>query len=111
MHHGKNAARQRGYGQQLNHAHQWETNRQCDQQLDIAAANHSSLVDDQQQQEQMLSGQQASNPELEDLLDAISDKYTQLIIDRARGMEKLGLVWDVVRISPERQKRKSVSPA
>lgn len=29
----------------------------------------------QQQQRQMLSGQQANNPELEDLLDAISDKY------------------------------------
>jgi hypothetical protein len=27
------------------------------------------------------------------------------------GLEKLGLVWDVVRISPERQARKSVSPA
>ena len=43
---GKNAAGQRGYGQQLNHAHQWETNRQCDQQLDIAAANPSPLVYD-----------------------------------------------------------------
>jgi stearoyl-CoA desaturase (delta-9 desaturase) len=27
------------------------------------------------------------------------------------GMEKLGLVWDVVRISPERQARKAASPA
>src|SRR6516165_10902123 len=39
MHQGKNAACQCGYGQQLDHAHQWETNRQCDQQLDITAAN------------------------------------------------------------------------
>jgi stearoyl-CoA desaturase (Delta-9 desaturase) len=27
------------------------------------------------------------------------------------GMEKLGLVWDVVRVSPERQARKAASPA
>jgi stearoyl-CoA desaturase (delta-9 desaturase) len=25
-----------------------------------------------------------------------------------RGLEKMGLVWDVVRISPERQARKAV---
>jgi len=52
MHQGKNAAGQRGYGQQLDHAHQWETNRQRDQQLDIAAANPSPLVYDYQQQQQ-----------------------------------------------------------
>ena len=51
MHQRKHTAGQRGYGQQLNHAHQWETNRQCDQQLDIAAANPSPLVNDYQQQQ------------------------------------------------------------
>ena len=55
MHQGKNAAGQRGYGQQLNHAHQWETNRQCDQQLDIAAANPSPLVYDYQQQQRIVA--------------------------------------------------------
>jgi stearoyl-CoA desaturase (delta-9 desaturase) len=27
------------------------------------------------------------------------------------AMEKVGLVWDVVRVSPERQARKAASPA
>ena len=58
MHQGKNAAGQRGYGQQLDHAHQWETNRQCDQQFDIAAANPSPLVYDYQQQQQDCRGDQ-----------------------------------------------------
>ncbi len=58
MHQGKNAAGQRGDGQQLNHARQRETNRQGNQQLDVAAANPSSLVNDQQQQQQDRSGDQ-----------------------------------------------------
>lgn len=43
----------------------------------------------EQQQGQMLTGQQGDSPELSDLLDAISDKYTQLILERARGVEEL----------------------
>jgi hypothetical protein len=58
MHQGKNAAGQRGDGQQLNHAHQRKTDRQCDQQLDIAAANPAPLVYDYQQQEQDCRGEQ-----------------------------------------------------
>ena len=58
MHQGKNASGQCGYGQQLNHAHQWEADRQCDQQLDIAAANPPALVYDYQQQQQDCCGDQ-----------------------------------------------------
>ena len=52
MHQSKNAAGQRSYGQQVNYAHQWQTNRQRDQQLYIAAANPSPLVYDYQQKKQ-----------------------------------------------------------
>src|SRR5262249_22892423 len=52
IHQGKTAARQRSYSQQFDYAHQWETNRQGDQQLDIAAAYPSALVYDYQQQQQ-----------------------------------------------------------
>jgi hypothetical protein len=58
MHQGKNAAGHRGDGQQLNHARQRQTNRQRHQQLDIASANPSPLVDDQQQQKQDRSSDQ-----------------------------------------------------
>src|SRR5205814_10629555 len=58
MHQGKNAAGQRGYGQQLNDACQRETNRQSNQQLDIAATHPSPRVDDKQQQKQDRSGDQ-----------------------------------------------------
>src|SRR5260370_750783 len=47
-----NAATQRSCGKQLNDARQREANRQSDEQLDIAAANPSPLVDDDQQQKQ-----------------------------------------------------------
>src|SRR5437773_724409 len=58
MHQGKNAAGQRGYGQQLNDARQRETNRQGNEQLDVPAANPSPGVDDRQQQQQDRSGDQ-----------------------------------------------------
>src|SRR6185437_6317695 len=48
----KNAAGQRRCSQQLNHTRQRQTNRQCNQQFDVAAANRSALVDHKQQQEQ-----------------------------------------------------------
>src|SRR5271157_2206555 len=52
MRRGKNGAGQRGYGQQLNQARQREANGQRGQQLDVAAADPSALIDDDQQQEQ-----------------------------------------------------------
>jgi len=58
MYQGENAAGQRGYTQQLNHARQRQTNRQSNQQLDVAAADRSALVDDEQQQQQDRRGEQ-----------------------------------------------------